>query len=121
MPWHDAGMRSWSLWLLSLSCAPSARTADDGCEYESYEGTCVLSDVWADEQPGDDGLVRVEALYDTPRAPETVRHHVHPDEVERLRRHLAAHPRVPCRGQVIVAGTCEPSRVEVELPPLAGM
>jgi hypothetical protein len=107
-------VRGLALVSLTISCAAAPR--GDGCEYDSYEGTCVLSDVWAASTPGDDGLVSVEAQYDTPRTPETVRHRVKPDDVEALRLRLARHPRVPCRGAVIVTGTCEPSRVEVDLP-----
>lgn len=106
------------LLLISVAgCSMTPGPTDGGaCQYDTFEGTCVLTDLWIGETDGD--RVAVEAQYETPRGTETVRHHVAARDGERMRLHLTRHARVPCRGRVITRGSCEPSSLTLELPDL---
>ncbi len=106
-------------WALALAgCTPTPARDGGACTYDAFEGTCTLTDVWVAEDEDAQGVVTVEAQYQTPRGAETLRHRVDGSRAERLRKHLAAHPSVPCQGRVITSGTCEPSSLRVELPTL---
>ncbi len=108
-------MKPLAIAVSSLVACAAPPTAGP-CAYDAYQGTCRLTDVWLDRRSKE---TTVEARYDTPRGPEIYRQTVPNGRAERLRAHLAAHPQIGCRGDVIRRGTCEPSHLELDLPPLS--
>jgi hypothetical protein len=100
---------------LVTGCA-GAQGGSPACTYDEFEGTCRLTNVWMSSP--EEGVVTLEAQYETPREPSIVRHEVAEGEAERWRRHLARHARLKCRGRAIETGSCDPGALEVDLPPL---
>jgi hypothetical protein len=104
--------------LALAACSTGGPAPQDGgsCKYDTYEGTCVLTNLWVGKPDGD--VVVLEAQYETPRSTEIVRHEVDKADAGRWRQHLSDHARVACKGRVIESGSCEPSNIELQLPRL---
>jgi hypothetical protein len=111
--------------MLTLVISLIAAQGGDGCQYKSFEGTCTLSRVIE----GDTSLEPVYTVTDKSGkqlAPEGMWNgrvsrsmSVKPDEKAALLKHLNANPKVPCTGEYELKGSCVPSRVDLQLPPLA--
>jgi hypothetical protein len=92
------------------------------CDYKSFEGTCTLERVIE----GDSSVEPVYTVTDKSgkqlaaegmwngRVSRGLR--VKPEEKAALVAHLKAHPKVACRGEVEVRGSCNPVSAQIDIP-----